>query len=188
MRLLTIFACMLMLAACDSDVSTPQPDQLDSVAHTRKISLELGGTLYDFDSLRAGNYAYLAHGSPTDSMYVMLMRKSSEIQPGDISFSLYLSWPKPFSGNFNWENLTAKSTGFGCIITIDSINTHYRRVYKSVSGSTRVDCFFRRPFFDTDPAFGYTDSVFGTFNGSVKDSLGNVVEIRNGRFYWGDLR
>src|SRR5687768_17119912 len=129
MRLLTIFVCILMLAGCESDLNTSPSTP---IPHTKKISMELGAQTYDFDSLRAGQYMFVGNGG-ADSMSVLLRKASSDVF-GEIDFTLYLRWQKPESGSYQWEDLSVKENGFGCIITIDSINSDYRRTYRSVSG------------------------------------------------------
>ena len=170
-RTVLILACALILASCESDLNT---NSSTPIPHTKKISMDLGPHTYDFDSLRAGQYMFVANGG-TDSMSVYLRRGSSDVF-GEIDFTLYLRWQKPESGSYKWEDLSVNEDGYGCIITIDSINSDYRRTYRSVSGSTHVEVF----------KSSVLDSIFGVFNGLVKDSLGNIVEIKNGRFYFDD--
>lgn len=91
------------------------------------------------------------------------------------SLVLNLHWKSFLSGSYPWTDEWRDSSGFGCRLTLthsDMTRTNYR----STSGQTNVK------FYTSGQAF-QEDSLFGSFCGYLKDSMGNTITINHGKFY-----
>jgi hypothetical protein len=157
---------LLSLLACESDTSSPKQESCGSPAdRVMKVSFTLDGKHYDLDSAEAffgaNNFVI-----DDDTSYVNYERETS-----DMYYQLKISWPgNDSSGTFPWQSSSSYLKGYGCFITTDSLLEKRRYSYMPASGSTTIAM--------------YGDTLFGIFCGQLKDSLGGMHEVSNGRFYY----
>lgn len=126
---------------------------LDTILGTRMIEL----------TAARGTYTYSDH----------IFQFSSGVDT--LNLLLQLRIPNIASGSYTWGNRSLDSNAMGCSLVISRNYGSSPHLYKSISGGTNM------LLFQTHPVLW--DSIFASYCGTLKDSLGNIVTITNGTFY-----
>ena len=155
---------LIMFLACESETTPPNQESCgDPSDRIMRVSFTLDGRNYDLDSFESlfGSNNFRTNG---DTTYADYHRETNSLY-----YQLKLAWPaNDTSATFSWQNSTKYLEGYGCFITTDSLLE--KRRFMPTNGSTTIAM--------------YGDTIFGTFCGKLKDSLGGTHDLSNGRFYY----
>jgi hypothetical protein len=168
-NILLALVVIVLLVGCSKDTPT-SPSCTGIVTNDHSTSFKLNGILFDLQ--QAGNSGTRIYNRDFDgSIEYEIMSVSYSASGPTVYTSLKLYWKGISSGTYNWGNKSIDSNSYGCTIIIDSLEVGKRSIYRSVSGQTSIK------------AYTNLDSLFGRFCGQVQDSLGNIAEVSDGRFY-----
>ncbi|HEY6172111.1 MAG TPA: hypothetical protein VIX80_07635 [Candidatus Kapabacteria bacterium] len=162
-------AVILLFVGCSEDTPTSS-SCTGIVTNDHSTSFKLNGILFDLEQV--GNSGTKIYERDFDGTIKYEIISVSYSASGPTAYtSLKLHWKGVTTGTYSWGNKSIDSNSYGCTIIIDSLEVGKRSIYRSVSGQTSIK------------AYTNLDSLFGRFCGQVKDSLGNVAELSDGRFY-----
>src|SRR5688572_21024579 len=162
-------AIILLLVGCSEDTPTSS-SCTGVVTNEHSTSFKLNGVLFDFKQI--GGSQLSSFGRNFSGLIEYEITSDSYTTSGALlHISLKLDWKGVSTGTYNWGNKYTDSGAYGCTIVIDSLKGGEGSIYRSISGQTSIK------------TYSNLDSLFGRFCGQVKDSLGNIAEVSDGRFY-----
>jgi len=97
------------------------------------------------------------------------------LQNDTVKVYLRLTTPSNATGSYPWSDLNVDSNASGCLLRLSNMSGKKTVTYRSISGNTSIKLFQQNP-----PLW---DSLFTSYCGNLKDSLGNVVTLTKGKFY-----
>ena len=126
---------------------------LDTIGSSQSTILRSTGSVYTYDKL----------------IFSLTLNNDT------VGLLLHLRFPSISSGSYSWADRSRDTSAMGCSVVLYHLDGSIFHSYNSVSGGTNMKLF------QTNPVAW--DSMFSSYCGTLKDSLGNTITLTNGTFY-----
>jgi hypothetical protein len=175
---LAVFLSIVSLSSCSKDNPISSTSgACDQALAIRRNAFVLDGNGYtnvsfNFDTIPSSRMVELqtAKGAFTYTDHLFSLGSTDT----SVNIFLLLHMSNIASGSYSWSDRSHDMNAMGCTLILSKGDGSSSHSYNSISGGTSILLFQSTPI--------VWDSIFGSYCGTLKDSLGNTITITKGMF------